>query len=164
MEERKGTTTQQSSMLHMRTRPGNPGTALGWGAHAFPWIFPSLLPPALLSLLHPAPPLSGFSQQREVEVPTSHGTWHHDGSLSQAPGLSLLSTPGSIKPKPPQSHRPWLQHPSTQSCTSCCLHSTRNPARPAHRRLLVPLPASCHPAPCHHLKSQPLPLRIPPVP
>lgn len=44
-EERKRTTKQQTNMLHMRTRPGGPSTALGWDAGAFPWIFPSLFPP-----------------------------------------------------------------------------------------------------------------------
>lgn len=84
MEESKRTMEQQQKnpMLHMRSRPGSPSTALGWDAGAFPWVFPSFppAPAAPARCLHPAPSpcpgtgMGGFSQQQEVEVPTPRGT------------------------------------------------------------------------------------------
>lgn len=55
-------TKQQTNMLHMRTWPESPSTALAWFASARPWISPSFPPcsvcPAHSSHLSPVPPLS----------------------------------------------------------------------------------------------------------
>lgn len=55
-------TEQQTNMLHMRTWPESPSTALAWYASAWPWIFPSVFPPCSVCSAHsshlsPAPPL-----------------------------------------------------------------------------------------------------------
>lgn len=114
-------------MLHMRTRPGGPSTALGWDAGAFPWIFPSLFPPAPTTPahcghLHPAPPPSPrpgtgpgwlcpipwglVASPSSERLKSPHLAGHVASRWQPRPfpqpwGCSYSSAPSSIEPNPP---------------------------------------------------------------
>lgn len=127
-------TKQQTNMLHTRTWPESPSTALGWYASAWPWIFPSLFPPCSVcpahrSCLSPVPPLSprpgtgpewlcpvppgwvAFPSSKRSKSPCLTG---HVASRWQ-PFLSSGAVPapctGSIEPKPALS-------PSLRGCSA----------------------------------------------
>lgn len=126
----------------MRTRPGGPSTALGWDAGAFPWIFPSLFPPAPTTPahcghLHPAPPPSPrpgtgpgwlcpipwglVASPSSERLKSPHLAGHVASRWQPRPfpqpwGCSYSSAPSSIEPNPPPPPHPGLQHPSNHSC------------------------------------------------
>lgn len=161
----------------MRTRPGGPGTALGWDAGAFPWIFPSLFPPAPAtparrSRLRPAPPPSpcpGAGPGWFCPVPrgwvASPGsersksprlTGHMASRWQPRPfpelwGCSCSSAPGSIEPKTaPRPPCPRLQCPSNHSCPPAAPGSAPPAAfaLPPARETRPDLPISGCPSPC----------------
>lgn len=175
----------------MRTRPGSPGTAPGWDASAFPWIFsPSLFPPFLIRL-RPAPPPSpgpgagrlcprgrvAFPGNERSKSPCLMGhvalRWQPK-PLPELCGCSRSSAPNSIEPNPPSIPRPptsrapaplepLLPSRSAWPCTSRCLCSSAGTRNLARPVHLGLHVPPCLPAPCHHHKTRHLSLCVPPV-
>lgn len=107
----------------MRTRPDSPSTAVGWDAHAFPWYFPSLLPPC-------------------SAVPASSSPHHQAASL----GSKKLKSPHLMEHVAPQ----WQPRPFPKlRGYPCSLHpaaSSLNPPSPITPGSSTPQPTPAPPA------------------
>lgn len=176
-------------MLHMRTWPGGPGTALGCDAGSFPWIFFLSLSPPPRSLqpppsIHPHHRVLAGAQGWAGSAPSrgdggaspsskrlkslrlvGHMAWRwQPRPFPELWGCSCSSAPGSIEPKPPlspPSQAPAPLKPLLPSCSAwlCTCTPLARDTRPAQ----APRPPATLLPPCSVPPPQ-NPTSVPPRP